>query len=93
LKAGGIVKAYDPIAIKETKSILGDKIIYYKSEYNVFEGAYAILFVTEWTDFRSPDFDKIKRMMNNPIIFDGRNLFESKELNVIGLEHDGIGAI
>ena len=93
LKAGGIVKAYDPIAIKEAKNILGDKIIYCKSEYDVLEGAHALLLVTEWTDFRSPDFDKIKRMMNNPIIFDGRNLFDTKELNAIGFEHYGIGTI
>ena len=93
LKAGGIVKAYDPIAMKEAMSILGDKIVYCKSEYDVLEGAQALLLVTEWTDFRSPDFDKIKRMMNNPIIFDGRNLFDTKELNAIGFEHYGIGTI
>lgn len=91
LKAGGVVKAYDPIAMKEAKHILGDKITYCESEYDVLKEADALLLVTEWADFRSPDFDKIKRMMKNPIIFDGRNLFDTKEMNVMGFEHYGIG--
>jgi UDPglucose 6-dehydrogenase len=91
LKKGGTVKAYDPIAMKEAKHILGDKITYCESEYDVLEDADALLLVTEWADFRSPDFNKIKKMMNSPIVFDGRNLFDTKEMNVLGFEHYGIG--
>lgn len=91
LKAGGIVKVYDPVAMKEAKHLLGDKIMYCESEYDALQDADALLLITEWTDFRSPDFDKIKKRMNNLIVFDGRNLFATKEMNDLGFEHYGIG--
>lgn len=91
LKAGGKVKAFDPIAMSETKYILGDIIEYCKTEYDTLENADALLIVTEWTDFRSPNFDKIKKALLNPIIFDGRNIYDTKELNELGFEHYGIG--
>ena len=91
LKAGGLVKAYDPIAMKEAKHTLGDKIIYCENEYEVLEDSDALLIVTEWADFRSPDFEKIKKLLKNPVVFDGRNLFDTKEMNALGFEHYGIG--
>jgi UDPglucose 6-dehydrogenase len=91
IKAGGKVKAYDPIAINEAKHIVGDKIDYCDTEYSTIESADALLIVTEWTDFRSPDFDKIKRELKNPIIFDGRNIYDAQELNRLGFEYYGIG--
>lgn len=91
LNAGGIVKAYDPVAMLETRHVLGDTITYCENEYEVLEEAEALLVVTEWTDFRSPDFDKIRKMLKNPIVFDGRNIFDSKEMNSIGFEYYGIG--
>lgn len=91
LKAGGKVKAFDPIAIPETKHILGDIIEYCKTEYITLENVDALLIVTEWTDFRAPNFEKMKKSLNNPIIFDGRNIYDTKELNELGFEHYGIG--
>ena len=91
LKAGGKVKAFDPIAMSETKHIIGDIIEYSKNEYEALENADALLIVTEWADFRSPNFEKIKNALINPIIFDGRNIYDTKELNELGFEHYGIG--
>jgi UDPglucose 6-dehydrogenase len=91
LKAGGKIKAFDPIAMPETKHSIGDIIEYSKNEYEALENAYALLIVTEWADFRSPNFEKIKNALINPIIFDGRNIYDTKELNELGFEHYGIG--
>lgn len=91
LRAGGKVKAYDPIAIPETQHVLGNKIEYSNTEYEALENADALLIVTEWTDFRAPDFDKVKKALKNPIIFDGRNIYDTKELNELGFEYYGIG--
>lgn len=91
LNAGGFVKAYDPVAMLETRHVLGDSITYCENEYEALEDAEALLLVTEWTDFRSPDFDKIRKMLKNPIVFDGRNIFDTKEMNSLGFEHYGIG--
>ncbi|RTY74270.1 UDP-glucose dehydrogenase family protein [Flavobacterium sp. LS1R10] len=91
IKAGGKVNAYDPIAISEAQHILGNKIEYSNTEYEALENADALLIVTEWTDFRAPDFDKIKKALKNPIVFDGRNIYDSKELNALGFEYYGIG--
>ena len=91
LKAGGKVKAFDPIAMPETQHSIGDIIEYSKNEYEAVENADALLIVTEWTDFRSPNFEKIKKVLINPIVFDGRNIYDTKELNELGFEHYGIG--
>ena len=91
LKAGANVQAFDPVAINEAKHILGNKIIYCNNEYDTLVNADALLIVTEWTDFRSPNFDKIKALLSNPIIFDGRNIFDGKEMNELGFEYYGIG--
>lgn len=91
IEAGGIVHAYDPVAMKEARHMLGDTIKYCNDEYHALEGADVLLIVTEWIDFRSPDFEKIKTTLKNPIVFDGRNIFDTKEMNDLGFEHYGIG--
>lgn len=91
LKAGGSVKAFDPVAMSEAKHMIGDTITYCTNEYNTLENADALLIVTEWADFRSPNFDKVKTLLNNPIVFDGRNIFDGKEMNELGFEYYGIG--
>lgn len=93
LSAGGKVQAYDPVATNEAKHIIGEKIIYSDNEYDVLVNADALLVVTEWSDFRSPNFDRIKQNLKKPIIFDGRNIFERRELNELGFEYYGIGTI
>ncbi|NRS90155.1 UDPglucose 6-dehydrogenase [Flavobacterium sp. 7E] len=91
LKAGGNVQAFDPVAMEEARHMIGDKIVYCKNEYDTLINADALMIVTEWADFRSPNFDKIKTLLNNSIIFDGRNIFEGKEMNDLGFEYYGIG--
>jgi UDPglucose 6-dehydrogenase len=91
LSAGGKVKAYDPIAMPETRHRIGDIIEYSKTEYEALENADALLIVTEWADFRSPNFKKIKKALINSIVFDGRNIYDTKELNELGFEYYGIG--
>lgn len=91
IESGGFVQAYDPVAMKEAKHLLGDSIKYCNDEYHALENADVLLIVTEWIDFRSPDFDKIKATLKHPIVFDGRNIFDTKEMNALGFEHYGIG--
>jgi UDPglucose 6-dehydrogenase len=67
------------------------EIEYSKTEYEALENSDALLIVTEWADFRSPNFEKIKIALINPIVFDGRNIYDTKELNELGFEHYGIG--
>lgn len=85
------VKAYDPEAAKEAYKIFGDKIEYVKKQYDALEGADALVIVTEWNEFRRPDFDKIKSLLNQPIIMDGRNLFDPKKMAQMGFTYEGIG--
>jgi UDPglucose 6-dehydrogenase len=77
--------------MEEARHMIGDKIVYCKNEYDTLINADALMIVTEWADFRSPNFDKIKTLLNNSIIFDGRNIFEGKEMNDLGFEYYGIG--
>jgi UDPglucose 6-dehydrogenase len=90
IEAGGIVQAYYPVAMNEARHTLGDTIKYCTNEYEELENADALLIVTEWIDFRSPDFDKIKSTLKHPIVFDGRNIFDTTEMNNLGFEHYGI---
>jgi UDPglucose 6-dehydrogenase len=91
IKAGGKVKAYDPIAMPETQHILGDLIEYSNTEYDALGNADALLILTEWAEFRTPDFEKVKNELNHSIVFDGRNIYDTKEMNDLGFEHYGIG--
>ncbi len=85
------VKAYDPEASKEAYKIFGDKIEYMKKQYSALESADALVIVTEWNEFRRPDFDKIKSLLKQPVIMDGRNLFDPKKMAEMGFEYEGIG--
>ncbi len=85
------VKAYDPEAAKEAYKIFGDKIEYVKKQYDALEGADALVIVTEWNEFRRPDFDKIKSLLKQPVIMDGRNLFDPKKMAEMGFVYEGIG--
>ncbi len=91
INEGCKVKAYDPEASKEAYKIFGDKIEYVKKQYAALEDADALVIVTEWNEFRRPDFDKIKSLLKHPVIMDGRNLFDPKKMAEIGFEYEGIG--
>lgn len=91
LEAGCHIKAYDPIAMNECRRRLGDKITYCKDMYDATLDADALLLLTEWQEFRLPTWDVIKRVMKTPLLIDGRNIFDAKELNEAGFTYYGIG--
>ena len=91
VEAGASVAAFDPEAMDNVKKSIGDKIDYATNMYDVLENADALLIVTEWSVFRSPDFEKIGSLLNNKVIFDGRNLFEPDKMHELGFEYTCIG--
>jgi UDPglucose 6-dehydrogenase len=93
LAAGATVTAYDPVAMTECRRILGEQpaLRYGDSPMQVLEGADALAIVTEWKEFRSPDFDSIKAALKQPLIFDGRNLYDPKMVRGLGFEYSAIG--
>ncbi len=90
-KAGAVVMAYDPEAMENVKRLIGDKITYAFNEYEVLENADALLICTEWGIFRNPDFNKMKNLMKDHVIFDGRNLYEMDEMTTRGFYYASIG--
>jgi UDPglucose 6-dehydrogenase len=91
LAAGAVIEAFDPVAAQETKKIFGERIGYGIKNYDVLKDAEALLVITEWNEFREPDFKKIKSLMKNPVIFDGRNIYDGKKLNEKGFTYFSIG--
>lgn len=91
IKEGATVTAYDPVAMEEAKHMIGDSITYAENEYDVLDGADALLVVTEWPEFRIPDFGDIKSRLKNHLIFDGRNVFERKEMHKLAIEYHCVG--
>lgn len=91
LEAGAEIVATDPEAIQEAQKILGDKISYEKHPMKSVQGADALIIVTEWSEFRHPDFDDLKSALKQPIIFDGRNIFSPGRVREAGFTYYGIG--
>lgn len=93
IEAGAKIKAYDPVAMEEAKRIFGNEanITYVKSNYEALENSDALLLVTEWNQFRRPDFAKIKALLKEPVIFDGRNQYDPLELKEKGFTYYAIG--
>lgn len=91
VKAGATVSAFDPEAMENIKGQIGDKIDYADNMYSCLEGADALLIVTEWSVFRSPNFEKIGSMLSNKAIFDGRNLFDPIKIKEKGFHYVSIG--
>ncbi len=91
LAAGASVKAYDPIAMEEARKDLGDTITYSKDEYDTLIDSDALLVITEWPEFRVPNFDVMSKLLKGKVIFDGRNIYDRKELEAQGYQYYGIG--
>lgn len=91
LQAGAKVKAYDPAAMHEAQRRLGDKIEFAKDQYECLIDADCLLIVTEWTEFRAPNFENIKRLLKKHVIFDGRNIYDQKLVNELGMDYFCIG--
>lgn len=88
---GAIVSAYDPVAIDESKRRIGDVITYANTMYEALDNADALFLVTEWKEFRVPDYNEMKKRMSHHVIFDGRNIYERKEMTEHGFDYYGIG--
>ena len=93
LRMGAEVCAYDPVAMERARQALGARpgLSYATSAPEALEGATAVIIVTEWKEFRSPDFAHIARTLHEPIVFDGRNLFDPRDMHALGLEYHSIG--
>jgi UDPglucose 6-dehydrogenase len=88
---GASVVAFDPEAMPNIKTQIGDKIEYATSQYAALQSADALLIATEWAEFRTPDFEKINSLLNNKAIFDGRNLFDNDKMKALGYHYESVG--
>ena len=91
LAAGAKVHAYDPEASKNAKGIFGSRVTFPTKSFDALKGADALAIVTEWNEFRRPDFERMRTLMRSPVIFDGRNLFEPAEMKQHGFTYYSIG--
>lgn len=91
LLKGVNISAYDPEAMPNMKTIYGDKINFASNSYEALDGVDCLLICTEWSEFRSPDFDKMKSIMKTPIIFDGRNIFDLEDMEDKGFHYESVG--
>lgn len=89
--AGASVAAFDPEAMKNVKEVVGDKIVFSENQYTALDGCDALIIATEWSEFRTPDFDKMKMLMKNKTIFDGRNVFDLEQMKELGFYYESIG--
>lgn len=91
LKEGATVTAYDPEAMKNVKQLLGNTIEFAQYQYDALKDADALIIATEWSEFRTPDFEKISSLLKNKVIFDGRNLFDLKHMEELGFYYVSVG--
>ncbi|MFP6598858.1 MAG: UDP binding domain-containing protein, partial [Deltaproteobacteria bacterium] len=84
-------RAHDPEAMDTARAVFGDRISYHRTGYDALEGADAMLVVTEWNEFRRPDFERVKGLLKEPVIFDGRNLWEPEQMRKKGFSYFPIG--
>ena len=91
LDAGAKVHAYDPVAMDEAAHMVSEQVIFTRSAIDAVKGADALVLVTEWAEFRLPDWNKVKSIMPGRVVFDGRNIYNPSELTETGFSYYGIG--
>jgi UDPglucose 6-dehydrogenase len=91
LKAGAELHVHDPEALSEARRIFGDRLHYHRVNYEALRGADALLVVTEWNEFRRPDFDRMRQLMKRPVIFDGRNIYDADDMRERGFTYYSVG--
>jgi UDPglucose 6-dehydrogenase len=91
LEEGADVAAFDPEAVETTRALLGNDLSYAEDIYDAVTNADALIIATEWNEFRRPDFAKVKSLLKQPLIFDGRNLYETDRMAELGFEYISIG--
>ena len=91
LAEGAQIAVHDPEAMSEARRHLGERVTYQKVNYDALDGADALIIVTEWNEFRRPDFARMKKLMKSPVIFDGRNLYEPQQMVEEGFSYFSMG--
>jgi UDPglucose 6-dehydrogenase len=91
LEAGAEVVAHDPVAMPEARRRIGDRIRYAETNYAALEGADALVVVTDWNEYRHPDFGRMREALRRPVVIDGRNLYDAAKLRQLGFTYDSFG--
>ena len=91
LAAGGTVVAHDPAAMDEARRRLDDRIAFAETGYEALDGADALVVVTDWNEYRHPDFARIKQALRRPVVVDGRNLYDPGKMRALGFQYLSIG--
>ena len=91
LEAGATVRAHDPKALANRRGVFGERIAYFDDAYLAADGADAVVICTEWNEFRSPDFARLRESLKSPVIFDGRNLFSTRQMQRLRFRYYSIG--
>lgn len=91
LDAGAKIRVHDPVAMENVKKLYGDRLTYCATPYETLDTADALAIVTEWNEFRNPDFNILRKKLRSPVIFDGRNLFDPQKMHQLGFFYSGIG--
>ena len=91
LDEGVHVHVNDPVALESCRELFGDRLTYHEDCYDCANKMDALFVLTEWNDYRKPDFEKLKTILNNPVVFDGRNIYSPKTLSSFGFTHYTIG--
>jgi len=89
--AGAKVITFDPEAMPNVKEVVGDGVEFVNDQYDALKNSDALLIATEWSAFRTPDFDRIKELLNEPVIFDGRNIYDLEDMKNKGFYYNSIG--
>ncbi|MGL6268251.1 MAG: UDP binding domain-containing protein, partial [Chitinophagaceae bacterium] len=91
LAEGATVSVFDPEAMPNVKTLIGDKVHFAENQYDALSGAHALIIATEWNEFRQPDFLRIVKELKHKAIFDGRNLFDLESIKSLGFHYESIG--
>jgi UDPglucose 6-dehydrogenase len=91
LGEGATICAHDPAAMEHTRSLLGNRIDYAETNYEALAGADALVVVTDWNEYRHPDFERVKRTLKQPVVVDGRNLYDVEKMRELGVRYHSIG--
>jgi UDPglucose 6-dehydrogenase len=91
LAHGATVRVHDPEALQMARHVFGDRVAYHENNYDALDGADALLIMTEWKQYRTPDFPRMIQLMREPVILDGRNVFDPRRMRELGFEYIGIG--
>jgi UDPglucose 6-dehydrogenase len=91
LASGAAVQVYDPESMKVAREIFGSRVSYAENSYGALKGADALAIVTEWNEFREPDFVRMRKLLRQPVVFDGRNLYKPEHIRAQGFTYISIG--